>query len=223
MFTGLVEKTGTVGRLSRGEGLSIEIRPDSPWEDGFEYGESIAVDGVCLTVSRFGEGWFAADILDETARRSTLGSLIPGSRVNLERAMRAGGRFGGHVVQGHVDGTGEVLERIPAGRDFALKIKCGPVVSAGTVLKGSVAVNGVSLTVSDKGEGWFRTDITPSTAAHTTLSRLKPGDRVNLESDILSRYARGGAADSGQTVAQDAGSAAEGGLTMAKLAECGFF
>lgn len=217
MFTGIVERTGKITRVSRGRGLSIEVKPDVPWPEPFEEGESIAVNGVCLTVSRFAGGRFCADVLGETERRSTLSSLPPGSRVNLERAMKAGGRLGGHIVQGHVDGIGTVESVLGAGRDFALEISCGPVVASAIVPKGSIAVDGVSLTVSSAGDSRFRVDVTPSTAANTTLPALKQGSRVNLESDVLSRYAR--------KIAECEPAARErsGGLTMQTLAENGFF
>ena len=217
VFTGLVQRTGKIVRVSRGRGLTIEVRPDDPWAEEFEQGESIAVNGVCLTVSQFGGGRFAADVLAETERRSTLASLAPGARVNLERAMRADGRFGGHVVQGHVDGTGTVTAVVPSGRDFALVVSCGPVVAAATVEKGSIAVDGVSLTVSALGRDWFRADVTPSTAAHTTLASLRPGMRVNIESDILGRYARRQA-----EFHAEADAPGRGGLTFETLAENGF-
>lgn len=218
MFTGLIEKTGTVRRVSRGRGLVLEFGFE-PWREPLAKGESVAVDGVCLTVADCDATRFTADVLGETEKRSTLAGLPPGAKVNLERAMRAGDRFGGHVVQGHVDGVGALKERTPRGRDFRLSFTCPRAVAAASVVKGSIAVNGVSLTISGLGSDWFAVDVIPTTARETNLGALKIGDRVNLESDVLGRYAvkraRAEADGDGET-------AAGGGLTMEKLAENGF-
>ena len=218
MFTGLIEKIGTIRRVSRGRGLVLEIG-FSPWAEPLAKGESVAVDGVCLTVVDCDRTRFTAHVLGETERRSTLAALPPGAKVNLERALKAGGRFGGHVVQGHVDARGRLVARVPKGRDFALKSACGRVVAAATVLKGSIAVNGVSLTVSGLGEDWLQVDVIPTTAAETNLGALRVGDEVNLESDVLGRYAR--RAEELPPPEADAASA-EGGLTMDMLMENGF-
>ena len=151
MFTGLIEKMGTLRRVSRGRGLVLEIGFE-PWPEPLAKGESVAVNGVCLTVADCDRTRFTAHVLAETESRSTLAGLLPGAKVNLERALRAGSRLGGHIVQGHVDARGKLLARTPKGRDFALKFSCGHVVAAATVLKGSIAVNGVSLTVSGLGD-----------------------------------------------------------------------
>ena len=212
MFTGLIQKIGKVKRVSRGRGLVLEFEFE-PWGEPLEKGESVAVNGVCLTVADCDRTRFTADVLGETETRTGLAELLPGAAVNLERAMRAGDRFGGHVVQGHVDGRGKVAARMSKGRDFALKIACPRAIAAATVLKGSIAVNGVSLTVSGLGDDWFQVDVIPTTAAGTNLGSLRPGDGVNLESDVLGKYAlRGGAEDRLQGE----------GLTMEKLAENGF-
>ena len=188
MFTGLVEKVGKIGRVSRGRGLVLEIVFE-PWATPLEEGESVAVNGVCLTVARRDASRFTADVLRETEERSTLGGLKPGDRVNLERAVRAGAPLGGHIVQGHVDGRGKVLAKIPRGRDFRLKIGCSRVLAAQSILKGSVAIDGVSLTISGLGEDWLMVDVIPSTAGATTLGAKRPGDSVNLETDALGKYA----------------------------------
>ncbi len=219
MFTGLIEKIGTVRRVSRGRGLVLEIGFE-PWPEPLTPGESVAVDGVCLTVADCDRTRFTANVLGETERRSTLAALPPGAKVNLERALKAGARLGGHIVQGHVDARGRLLARMPKGRDFALKFMCGHVVAAATVLKGSIAVNGVSLTVSDLGEDWLQVDIIPTTAAETNLGRPKVGDEVNLESDVLGRYARR-AVDMDTPLAEE-DETDGGGLTMEKLIENGF-
>ena len=215
MFTGLIEKIGTIRRVSRGPGLVLEIG-FSPWAEPLAKGESVAVDGVCLTVVDCDRTRFTAHVLGETERRSTLAALPPGAKVNLERALKAGGRFGGHVVQGHVDARGRLVARVPKGRDFALKFACGRVVAAATVLKGSIAVNGVSLTVSGLGEDWLQVDVIPTTAAETNLGALRVGDEVNLESDVLGRYARRAEELPPETETEPSG------LTMETLIENGF-
>ena len=215
MFTGLIEKVGTVKRVSRGRGLVLEFS-FTPWSEPLEPGESVAVNGVCLTVAQCDATRFTADVLRETESRTGLAELKPGDPVNLERALRAGARLGGHLVQGHVDGRGELIAKEPKGRDFALTFRCGRVIAAASVLKGSIAVNGVSLTVSGLGSDWLRVDVIPTTLRETNLGRLALGDRVNLESDVLGKYARR-ALDGAAEAPADGG-----GLTMETLIENGF-
>ena len=187
MFTGLVQKIGTVRRVSRGKGLVLEIGFE-PWPRPLEEGESVAVNGVCLTVVRCDETRFTADVLGETESRTGLGEIAPGAKVNLERALRAGDAMGGHIVQGHVDGRGTVLAKTPKGRDVQLRVKCGRVLAAQSVLKGSVAIDGVSLTISALGDDWLAVDLIPTTLAETTLGLRRVGDPVNLEGDVLGKY-----------------------------------
>ena len=187
MFTGLIQKIGTVRRVSRGSGLVLEIGFE-PWTKPLEEGESVAVNGVCLTVVRCDATRFTADVLRETESRTGLGELIPGAKVNLERALRAGDALGGHLVQGHVDCRGTVTAKMPKGRDFQLRVRCGRVLAAQSVLKGSVAIDGVSLTISALGDDWLGVDLIPTTAAETTLGAKKVGDQVNLEGDIVGKY-----------------------------------
>ncbi len=208
MFTGLVQRIGTVKRVSRGAGLVLEIAADAPWEKPLEPGESIAVNGVCLTAVRCDSARFTADVLRETESRTGLAELVPGAKVNLERALRAGEALGGHIVQGHVDCRGTVLAKTPKGRDFQLKIACGRVLAAQSVLKGSIAVDGVSLTISGLGDDWLAVDLIPTTASETTLGAKKPGDKVNLEGDVIGKY-----------VARQTAAA---GLTEEKLVRAGF-
>ncbi len=215
MFTGLIQKVGKVKRVSRGRGLVLEFQFE-PWSEPLVKGESVAVNGVCLTVCDSDATRFTADVLGETERRTGLAELLPGARVNLERAMKAGDRFGGHVVQGHVDGRGTIAAKIAKGRDFALKISCPRTIAAATVLKGSIAINGVSLTVSGLGDDWLQVDVIPTTAAETNLGDAKVGDRVNLESDVLGKYAIR------RQETQEDESPASGGLTMDMLVENGF-
>lgn len=199
MFTGLIQRTGVVKRVSRGAGLVLEIAADPPWPKPLEEGESVAVDGVCLTVVKCDGSRFTADVLRETESRTGLAELLPGAKVNLERALRAGDAMGGHVVQGHVDCRGEIAEKIPRGRDFRLRIRCGRVLAAESVLKGSVAVDGVSLTISALGDDWFCVDLIPETAKATTLGSKRPGAKVNLEGDIAGKYLSKAARGAGLT------------------------
>lgn len=206
MFTGLIQKVGTVKRLSRGKGMVLEIGFD-PWQTALEAGESIAVNGVCLTVAAYSENRFTAHVLRETEARSTLGDLLPGEKVNLERALRLGDAMGGHIVQGHVDCCGTVMAKEPRGRDFRIKIRCSRVLAAQSVLKGSVAVNGVSLTITELGDDYLAVDLIPTTLGETNLGGLKCGDKVNLEGDVLGKYATKGQKST---------------LTMETLARAGF-
>lgn len=207
MFTGLIQKIGTVKRLSRGAGLVLEIGFD-PWVKPLEEGESVAVNGVCLTVARCDATRFTADVLEETVARTGFGDLIPGEKVNLERALRAGDPLGGHLVQGHVDCRGTILAHVSKGRDFQLRIRCGRVLAAQSVLKGSIAVDGVSLTISTIGDDWLGVDLIPTTATETILGLKRVGDKVNLEGDIVGKYI--------------ARSAARQGLSEDALARAGF-
>ena len=187
MFTGLIQKIGKVRRISRGAGLVLEIGFE-PWGRPLEEGESVAVNGVCLTVVRCDGTRFTADVLRETESRTGLADLLPGMSVNLERALRAGDAMGGHIVQGHVDTRGTVIAKEPKGRDFQLRVRCGRVLAAQSVLKGSVAIDGVSLTISALGDDWLGVDLIPTTASETTLGQRKVGDRVNLEGDVVGKY-----------------------------------
>lgn len=210
MFTGLIQRIGTVKRVSRGSGLVLEIAADKPWAKPLEEGESVAVNGVCLTVVRCDGSRFTADVLQETESRTGLANLVPGAKVNLERALRAGDALGGHIVQGHVDCRGTVTAKIPKGRDFQLR--CGRVLAAQSVLKGSAAIDGVSLTISVLGDDWLGVDLVPTTASETTLGAKAVGDQVNLEGDIVGKYI----AKQGRTAAE------AGGLTEASLVAAGF-
>ncbi len=188
MFTGLIQRIGTVKRVSRGAGLVLEIAADKPWAKPLEPGESIAVNGVCLTAAKCAESRFTADVLRETESRTGLGDLVPGAKVNLERALRAGDAMGGHIVQGHVDCRGTVIAKEPKGRDFQLRVRCGRVLAAQSVLKGSITIDGVSLTISVQGDDWLGVDLIPTTREETTLGSRKIGDSVNLEGDIVGKY-----------------------------------
>ena len=208
MFTGIIQKIGTVKRVSRGEGLVVEVGFEL-FTKPLEEGESVAVNGVCLTVAKCDATRFTADVLEETVSRTGIGDLIPGEKVNLERALRAGDSMGGHIVQGHVDCRGTLKAKVPKGRDFQLQIRCGRVLAAQSVLKGSVAVDGVSLTISAIGDDWIGVDLIPTTAAETILGAKKVGDKVNLEGDIVGKY-----------IAKNV--AKTGGLTEEALQNAGF-
>jgi len=190
MFTGIVQRIGTVKRVSRGAGLVLELSADVPFARPLEEGESIAVNGVCLTVVHHdGYQRFTADVLRETEARSGLGELVPGAKVNLERALRVGEPMGGHIVQGHVDCRGTIAALEPKGRDVQLRVRCGRVLAAELVLKGSITIDGVSLTISALGEDFLGVDLIPTTRKETTLGLKRVGEKVNLEGDVLGKYA----------------------------------
>jgi len=188
MFTGLVQKVGVLKRLARSQGgwaLAVE---HAPWPDALVLGESVAVQGACLTVTSAGAGSFTADLLDETLQRTALRGLGEGSRVNLERALALGDRLGGHIVSGHVDEVGRLAGAEDRGRDVAWRVACSAELARQTVLKGSVAIDGVSLTVSGLGDDWLEVNLIPTTLRETSLCDRKAGDALNLEGDILGKY-----------------------------------
>jgi riboflavin synthase len=190
MFTGIVEGTGTVAALAAaadGSGARLEVA--APWLAGeLRLGESVAVNGCCVTVAEPTSGGFAADLVAETLRRTALGGLAAGARVNLERPMTLGGRLGGHLVQGHVDGVARVLDRAPIGDGEEVRIELPPDLDRYVVEKGSIAVDGVSLTVAGVGPGWFAVAMVPHTLEVTTLGDRRPGDPVQLEVDVVAKY-----------------------------------
>lgn len=188
MFTGLVEEVGTVAALEpQGDALRLTIEAPKVLSDA-AFGDSIAVNGVCLTVTDFDERRFTADVMQESLDRTGLGQLVVGSPVNLERALAAGARLGGHIMQGHVDGTSRLLSRTSSEHWDVLRFSLGPELARYVVEKGSIAVNGTSLTVSAVGEDWFEVSLIPTTLAETTHGRLAEGDVVNLEVDVLAKY-----------------------------------
>ncbi|MFC8955539.1 riboflavin synthase [Streptomyces sp. NPDC057101] len=188
MFTGIVEELGEVVAVEQLEDAS-RFRLRGPLvTEGAQHGDSIAVNGVCLTVVEFGDGEFTADVMAETLKRSSLGALETGSRVNLERPMAVGGRLGGHIVQGHVDGTGTILERTPSEHWELVKVGLPAHLSRYVVQKGSITVDGVSLTVVEVTDDWFTISLIPTTLDLTTLGIKKSGDPVNLEVDVIAKY-----------------------------------
>ena len=188
MFTGLVQRVGTMQGLRRsGGGWSLTCGHE-PWDTVLEIVESVAVQGACLTVTRVGEGQFAVDVLDETLERTALGALAANAPVNLERALRLSDRLGGHIVTGHIDERGTVAAITNRGRDRVLRVRCSRQLARQTVFKGSVAIDGISLTVSQVGDDWFEVNIIPHTWEVTSLAARRTGDAVNLEGDILAKY-----------------------------------
>ncbi|MBX6384387.1 MAG: riboflavin synthase [Microbispora sp.] len=188
MFTGIVEELGEVVALEpRGDSARLTVRGALVTADA-RHGDSIAVNGVCLTVAGVDGQSFTADVMKETLDRSALGALRPGSRVNLERAVRADQRLGGHIVQGHVDGTGEVLSREPGEHWEVVRISLPASLARYVVEKGSIAVDGVSLTVTGVTADSFAVSLIPTTLELTTLGRKQPGEPVNLEVDVIAKY-----------------------------------
>lgn len=193
MFTGIVEELGEVlGCQELADSARLTIHGPRVTADA-GHGDSIAVNGVCLTVAETGAaGRFTADVMAETLRRSSLGALRPGSRVNLERAVAVGGRLGGHIVQGHVDGTGQILTRTPTPHWEVVRIALPAALARYVVEKGSITVDGISLTVSavgaDTGTDWFEVSLIPTTRAATTLGAAAVGTTVNLEVDVVAKY-----------------------------------
>ncbi len=213
MFTGIVEELGEVVTLDRsGDSARLTVRgPRVTGDTG--HGASIAVNGVCLTVAQHDGDRFTVDVMGETLARSSLGDLAPGSLVNLERAMAADGRFGGHVVQGHVDGTAELVSRRPGDRWDVLTFTLPPALARYVVLKGSITVDGVSLTVSDVTDATFSVSLIPTTLDLTTLGRRAPGERVNLEVDVIAKYVERLLTMSSGGATSGSGNALAGGTT----------
>lgn len=190
MFTGIVEETGTVKNISVNSVSGKILIAAKTVIEGTKTGDSIAVNGVCLTVTALFSEAFTADVMAETLRCTALNNLSTGSRVNLERAMPANGRFGGHIVSGHVDGTGVIAEKITEGNAVRISIFTTYDVLSLIVKKGSVAIDGISLTVADVFEKGFCVSIIPHTAKNTSLLHKKTGDHINIETDIIGKYVR---------------------------------
>jgi riboflavin synthase len=187
VFTGLVEEVGRVSSLQEGEMLRLSISAERVTEDTHA-GDSISVNGACLTVGEADKGTVTFFAMPETLRRTALGTLVEGSPVNLERAMASGARFGGHIVQGHVDGVGEVLGVRPEGEAEIWEFGAPEAVLRYSVEKGSICVDGISLTVVSVGDRSFTVSILPQTRANTNLDGLRVGNMVNLEADVIGKY-----------------------------------
>lgn len=212
MFTGIIEEIGKIKSVRRGAGsVVLEVEASKVLEDT-RIGDSIATNGVCLTVVAKGERGFTADVMPETMHRSNLGALRPGDPVNLERALCLNSRLGGHLVAGHVDGTGTILEKRADDNAVWLTVGAGAEVLRYVVEKGSIAIDGVSLTVAAVDERSFQVSVIPHTQDETTLVRKRVGEVVNLENDMIVKYVE-------KLMGKDAG---RQGLTLDFLAENGF-
>ena len=188
MFTGIVEEIGTVVSISQGaKAAKMTLQGNLIFED-MHIGDSIAVNGVCLTVTEKTSNTFIVDVMPETLRRSSLGKLSKGSKVNMERAMAANGRFGGHIVSGHIDGTGEIESFVKEDNAVWVTIKASSKLLKYIIEKGSITIDGISLTVAYVDNRCFKVSLIPHTAANTTLLTKKAGDIVNLENDIVGKY-----------------------------------
>jgi riboflavin synthase len=212
MFTGIVEEVGTLRRIDLRPAAATVAVSAAVVLEGTRVGDSILTDGVCLTVTLLDDGGFTADAMPETLRRTTLGERRPGDGLNLERALTLRSRLGGHLVSGHIDGVGMVRETRPEGDAMVISIEAPAEVAEVSVPQGSIAVDGVSLTLVAVERRTLRVSLIPHTAAVTTLARLSPGRRVNLEADLIGRYVK---------AFLDRRSHGEG-LTWEKLAEAGF-
>lgn len=189
MFTGLVSDMGVVERIApRQGGVRLSLRPRTLRVDELSLGESVACSGVCLTVVERGGGLVSFDAVPETLSRTVLGGWRPGSTVNLERALALGDRLGGHLVLGHVDAVGEILARTPEGQGARLRVSLPAGIAPLVAEKGSIAVDGVSLTVAAVTRQWFEVALIPETLARTTLGAAAPGTKVNLEADVVARH-----------------------------------
>ncbi len=216
MFTGLIEATGTVANLERGSN-PCHLRINSPLaKQDLQLGESIAVNGVCLTVTRWDDTSFTADVSSETLEVTTLGQLSTGAQVNLERALRLSDRLGGHIVSGHVDAVGLLRSRVTEGAAQKLEFTLPATISRYVAAKGSITIDGISLTVNKVNADSFTIMVIPHTLAMTTLKEKRAGEQVNLESDILARYV-----ERLLQPGQDA-SKTQGGVSLELLAKNGF-
>ncbi|SFP51657.1 riboflavin synthase alpha chain [Oscillibacter sp. PC13] len=215
MFTGIVEEVGTIRAVRRGAHSSVLSIGAALVLSGLKVGDSVAVNGVCLTATGKDEGGFTADVMHETLNRSSLDSLHAGSRVNLERAMAADGRFGGHIVSGHIDGTGRIAA--VRGDDNALwyTVEAAPPLLRYIVEKGSITIDGISLTVAAVTDTGFSVSVIPHTAAVTILGQKGPGEVVNLETDILGKYVE-------KLLRPAENPSQPGGISLEFLAENGF-
>ena len=217
MFTGIIEEIGTVRRIERGAaGARLTIAAKTVLEDT-KLGDSIATNGVCLTVVSMTSDTFSADVVAESLRRSSLGALQSGSPVNLERAMPANGRFGGHIVSGHIDGTGTIASQKREDNAVWVTVRTSSSLLRYIVGKGSIAIDGVSLTVAAVDESSFAVSIIPHTGAQTILLGKKPGETVNLECDVIGKYV-----EKLLTPYTSAEKPATSGITMDFLARNGF-
>jgi len=217
MFTGIIEEVGQVKRVVSGSDYGQLMIRASRVLAGTRLGDSIAVNGTCLTVTNFTEGGFTADVMAETMRRTNLGKLKNGDSVNLERAMAADGRFGGHIVSGHIDGSGTITAMKQEGNAVWLTIEASANIMELVVEKGSITIDGISLTVAREGRTWFAVSVIPHTGQETTLLQKKAGDHVNLETDIIGKYIK-----KLMTHEKENPELKPSGLSMELLQKCGY-
>lgn len=214
MFTGIIEELGTLKYVTMAENSAqLKVSARTVLEST-DLGDSIAVNGICLTVVEHGANWFAADVSAETLRRTSLKQACVGTRVNLERPLTLNSRLGGHIVQGHIDGTGELIEARPVGDSYIVRIGFPSELGRYIIEKGSIAVDGISLTVAALSERWFEIAVIPHTWRATNLSTLERGAIVNLEVDIIAKYI--------ERLMQPQTSAQPRGLSIEKLKELGY-
>ncbi|BCQ03313.1 riboflavin synthase [Cutibacterium avidum] len=188
MFTGIIEEIGEVVAIDKGqESARLSIRGPVVYSDA-RLGSSVAVNGTCLTVTDLDEVTFGCDVMAETLNRTALGRLAPGSRVNLERPVAVAGRLGGHIVQGHVDGVAELVSRTPGDHWEVFRFSLPTTLARYVVEKGSIAINGTSLTVCEVSSEWFEVSLIPTTLTGTVLGGLEPGEPVNIEVDVIAKY-----------------------------------
>ena len=211
MFTGIIQKLGEIVALQRSGGAGWLALRAGAWQPPVALGESIAIEGVCLTVAQISGEVLHFDVLEETFTQTTLGGKKSGAEVNLERAVRAGDFLGGHIVSGHVDGVGKLRHLGRAGADRVVEVQCDAELLQGLVAKGSIALNGISLTVVDLKPDAFTVHIIPHTWGHTSLRAARAGDAINLETDILGKY-----------VARHLAAHGPSTLTLDKLRAAGF-
>jgi riboflavin synthase len=215
LFTGLVEEVGTIVQVHQvGQGRRFVVSATLVAQ-GIELGDSVAVNGVCLTVVQYTGANFAVDVVPETIRHSSLSDLHQGAFVNLERAMRADARFGGHIVAGHVDGVGYIEHIVNEDNAIVLTVKTDATLLRYIIAKGSIAIDGISLTVMDAGRSSFRVSIIPHTAAQTTLHKSHVGTKVNLEVDQMGKYAE-------KLLGNPSGLQSDSGITQEKLRKWGY-
>ena len=217
MFTGLVETVGRVRSIKRGAASSVLSIEAPAIMQGVRIGDSIATNGVCLTATRVDDVGFCADVMHETLRRSSLGALSAGSTVNLERAMPANGRFGGHIVSGHIDGTGRITSTRRDDVAVWYDIEAAEAITRYVVEKGSIAIDGISLTVARVEPGRFWVSVIPHTLRQTVLADRRVGDRVNLETDMIGKYVQ-----ALLTPQQPSQNSTASKLDLAFLERCGF-
>ena len=215
MFTGIVEEKGKVRYIQLGGESGVLSVKAKKVLQGTKIGDSIAVDGVCLTVTSLQPDGFTADVMTETIRRSSLGSCKAGSQVNLERAMAADGRFGGHIVSGHIDGTGVVRSMVREENAIWVSIETSPQILRLIVEKGSICIDGISLTVAKVDEAGFQVSVIPHTGEETTLLEKVPGNLVNLENDVIGKYVE-------KLLGLNKKEKKESGITMEFLEKFGF-